>query len=154
IRSGRTRHLQDPALGPLQLGVGAVFMLITYGVSGPAANATLIILASHVVYAMFAFSVRQLWRSVGIGLGALGCTMVLVHHLDPERYPAHLQIIGFLYAALVVPLIAALAERLSRLNQKLQAQRTELRAALGRVQEMAIRDELTGTYNRRHMSDL
>jgi diguanylate cyclase (GGDEF)-like protein len=154
IRSGRTRHLKDPALGPLQLGVGVLFMYLSYAVSGPAANATLIILASHVVYAMFAFPVRQLWRAVGIGLIGLVVTMALAHHFDPERYPAHLQLLGLLYAGLVVLLIASLAHRLARLTQKLQAQRAELRAALDRVQEMAIRDELTATFNRRHMSDL
>ena len=154
IRSGRTRHLRDPALGALQLGVGALFMFLTYAVSGPAANATLIILASHVVYAMFAFPVRLLWRAVVIGLIGLVATMALARHFDPERYPAHLQLIGLLYAGLVLLLIASLAHRLARLTQKLQAQRAELRTALDRVQELAIRDELTGTFNRRHMTDL
>jgi diguanylate cyclase (GGDEF)-like protein len=154
VRLGLTRNLKDPTLGPLQLGVGVLFMYLTYATSGPAAPATLIILASHVVYAMFAFPVRQLWRAVAGVLAGLGATMLLSHHIDPLRYPAHLQWIGFLYACLVMPLIASLGNRLARLNERLQSQRAELRAALDKVQQMAIRDELTQTYNRRHMADL
>jgi diguanylate cyclase (GGDEF)-like protein len=154
IRSGRTRPLNDPSMGSLQLGVGMLFMYATYATSGPAAAFTLIILASHVGYAMFAFAVRQLWRFVVIELIGLAVTMVWTHQVDPATYPADLQWIGFLYACLVMPLIASLARRLARLNQRLQAQRTELRAALERMQQMAIRDELTQSFNRRHMTDL
>ncbi|HVQ04760.1 MAG TPA: GGDEF domain-containing protein, partial [Burkholderiaceae bacterium] len=131
-----------------------LFMYLTYATSGPAAPATLIILASHVVYAMFAFPVRQLWHFVVGTLVGLAATMVMSHQIDPLRYPAQLQLIGFLYACLVMPLIASLAGRLTRLNERLQSQRAELRTALDRVQQMAIRDELTQSYNRRHMADL
>jgi len=154
IRSGRTRSLDDPTLGALQLSAGVLFMLATYATSGPAALATLIILASHVGYAMFAFAVRQLWRFVAIELALLAATMLLMNRIDPASYPAHLQWIGFLYASLVMPLIASLARRLARLNGRLQSQRAELRSALERVQQMAIRDELTRSFNRRHMTDL
>ncbi|HET7527677.1 MAG TPA: GGDEF domain-containing protein, partial [Burkholderiaceae bacterium] len=154
IRSGRTRHLSDPALGPLQLCVGVGFMYFAYATSGPAANATLIILASHVGYAMFAFAMHQLWRFVAIELTGLAIVMACMHRVDPVNYPAHLQWIGYLYAAMVMPLIASLARRLGRLNERLQSQRAELRAALERVQQMAIRDELTRSFNRRHMMDL
>ncbi|HEY6510338.1 MAG TPA: GGDEF domain-containing protein [Burkholderiaceae bacterium] len=154
IRSGRTRHLDDPAIGPLQLCTGVLFAYATYATSGPAANASLIILGSHVGYAMFAFAVRQLWRFVIIELAGLAIVMLCMHRLDPANYPVHLQWIGFLYACLVMPLIASLARRLARLNQRLQSQRSELRAALERVQQMAIRDELTQSFNRRHMTDL
>jgi diguanylate cyclase (GGDEF)-like protein len=44
--------------------------------------------------------------------------------------------------------------RLTRLNERLQSQRAELRAALDEVQQMAIRDELAQSYNRRRMADL
>jgi PleD family two-component response regulator len=39
-------------------------------------------------------------------------------------------------------------------HEELQSQRSELRAALDKVQQMAIHDELTQSYNRRHMADL
>ncbi|HEY6356212.1 MAG TPA: diguanylate cyclase, partial [Burkholderiaceae bacterium] len=129
-------------------------MYATYATSGPAASATLIILASHVGYAMFAFAVRQLWRFVAIELLGLAITMLCMHRVDPARYPADLQCIGFLYACLVMPLIASLARRPARLNQTLQSQRGELRTALERMQQMAIRDELTQRFNRRNITDL
>ena len=154
IRLGRTRHSNDASMGPLQLCVGVLFLYATYAASGPAAGAILVIIGSHVVYAMFVLAVRQLWRFVVLELLGLAATMVCMHQVDPEHYPAHLQWIGFLYTCLVVPLIASLARRLTRLNQRLQSQRTELRAALERMQQMAIRDELTQSFNRRHMTDL
>jgi hypothetical protein len=71
IRSGLTRGWRDPALGTVQLVAGVVFMLLTYALSGPAAATTLIILASHLVYAMFSLRPRQVWWLVGGTLAAL-----------------------------------------------------------------------------------
>ena len=144
----------DRSLGATQLLIGIVFMWLCYATAGPAAPATVIVVASHIVYAMFAMPPRQVWQLVGLSLGGLALTMALSHALQPERYPPGEQLITFSYAVLVVVLIARLAAIVARMNEGLRSKSRELAMALDRVQQLATRDDLTQVHNRRHITEL
>jgi diguanylate cyclase (GGDEF)-like protein len=107
-----------------------------------------------VVYAIFALPPGQVTLLIRLTLVGLGLTMLACNHLDPVRYPADVQAMAFLYACLVYPLIGSLATRLASISEKLRANRNELQQALAKVKELATRDDLTLTYNRRHMTEL
>jgi diguanylate cyclase (GGDEF)-like protein len=154
VRSGRARRGPDPGLARGQLIVGVLFLYAAYAISGLAAPSMTIIMASHVVYAMFAMRPRDVWRLVAAALAGLALTMLGCHLAWPARYPAGLQAVAWLYAALVVPLIATLADRVTAMTQKLKSQRRELEQALAQVRELATRDELTRTHSRAHMGEL
>lgn len=154
VRSGRVAQGFDPGLRRTQLLVGVLLMYPAYMVLGPAAGGLLVVMASHVVYSMFTMRPRQVWQLVGFILGGLALTMAACHQLWPARYPAAVQVSSFLYALLVLPLIAVLAHRITGMTQRLKQQHAELQAALGRLQELATRDELTQAHNRRHMGEL
>jgi diguanylate cyclase len=129
-------------------------MFPAYAAVGPAATGLLVVMASHVVYSMFMMKPRQVWLLVGWTMLGLLLTMVVCGHLWPERYRFEVQASGLAYAMLVMPLIAVLAYRITGMTQRLKDQHAELQAALGRLQELATRDELTRTHNRRHMGEL
>lgn len=152
VRSGRFAGGRDPGLARTQLVFGVAMMFPSYAVLGPAATGLLVVLASHVVYSMFMMRPRQVWQLVGATLAGLALTMLACHRLWPERYAWPLQLSGLLYAVVVMPLIAVLAHRITHMTSQLKAQRAELQAALARLQELATRDELTRTHNRRHMT--
>lgn len=156
VRSGWSQRFgRDGAgLAVPQLLVGMLFMWINYALIGPAANATLVVLASHMVYAVFGTSSAHVVRLATLSLAGLAITMVLCHHADPVRYQADLQAVGFVYALIVVPLIAMLSRQVSRVQKVLRDRGDRLAAALARVEELATRDELTRAYNRRHMNEL
>jgi diguanylate cyclase (GGDEF)-like protein len=154
VRSGLARAGRDPGLARTQMVVGILFMYLGYAASGPAGVGLTIIMASHVVYAMFRMTPRDVWRLVGASLFGLGLTMLACGLLWPERFPAGVQAVGLMYASLVVPMIAALADRVTGMTQRLRSQRAELEQALARLKEVATRDELTGAHNRAHMTEL
>jgi len=154
VRSGRFATGRDPGLARAQLVVGILMMYPSYAVLGPAATGLLVVLASHVVYSMFMMQPRQVWQLVVATLAGLALTMWACHQLWPSRYAWPVQVSGLLYAAVVMPLIAVLAHRITRMTTQLKAQRAELQAALARLQELATRDELTRTHNRRHMTEM
>ncbi|MBI5259742.1 MAG: GGDEF domain-containing protein [Burkholderiales bacterium] len=154
VRSGIAREGLDPGLAHTQLTVGVLFMLAAYAASGPAASGVLIVMASHIVYAMFTLPPRVVWALVGGSLTGLALTMVGCGLLWPERFRTDTQLVAFLYAALVVPLIAMLSDRLTTLTQRLKTQHAALEQALAKVQELATRDELTRAHNRAHMQAL
>lgn len=144
----------DRSLGGIQLLIGIVFMWLCYATAGPAAPATVIVVASHIVYAMFAMPPRQVWQLVGLSLGGLAATMAVSHRLQPGHYPPGELLVSFLYAALVVVLIARLAAIVARMNEGLRSKSRELESALERVRHLATRDDLTQVHNRRHITEL
>lgn len=145
---------QDRHLGTTQLLIGVVFMWGAYAIAGPMSGATLIIVASHIVYAVFGFTATRVWQLVAGSLAGLALTMLLCHQWQPERYPLGQQVVAWLYTCLVVVLIARLATLVTRMNENLRTQRRELAAALDKVRELATRDDLTQVHNRRHITEL
>lgn len=154
VRNGWVLTGRDPGLARTQLLFGVAMMFAAYAALGPGASGLLVVMASHVVYSMFIMKPRQVWTLVGFTLSGLGVTMLACHWLWPERYDFAVQANGFLYALLVMPLIALLAHRITSMTQRLKAQHLELQDALGRLHELATRDELTRTHNRRHITEL
>ncbi len=154
VRSGAVAHGSDPGLGRTQLVVGVACMYVGYAAAGPAGNATLLAMASHIVYSMFSMTPRQVWRLVAGSLAGLALTMLACHWAWPARFAVAVQASGMMYALMVVPLIALLAHRVTHMTQTLKRQHTDLQTALAKLAELATRDELTRTHNRRHMAEL
>lgn len=154
VRNGWVLTGRDPGLARTQLLFGVAMMFAAYAALGPGASGLLVVMVSHVVYSMFIMKPRQVWTLVGFTLSGLGVTMLACHWFWPERYDFAVQANGFLYALLVMPLIALLAHRITSMTQRLKAQHLELQDALGRLHELATRDELTRTHNRRHITEL
>jgi diguanylate cyclase len=152
IRSGASRRLsKDPGLGTWQLVIGIGFFWLSYATSGAAAPATTIIIASHVVYAMFGMPARQVRQVALLSLLGLAAVMAGSHLAWPERYPPSLQVVTLLYTTLVVLLITRLANLVNSMNERLRSQRNELEQALAQVRQLAGHDELTQLPNRRSM---
>ncbi|MED5622005.1 GGDEF domain-containing protein [Ideonella sp. BN130291] len=81
-------------------------------------------------------------------------TCIAMPLLDPQRYDARVEAVHFLLCLVSLPVISAVAADLSTTRAKWKAQRQALADALGRIQILATRDELTGLVNRRHMQEL
>ena len=156
VRSGLNQRWfeADPAL-TLQQGVFSVFSTVgAYLMCGPVRGASMLALAVTLSFGMFALKLRQV---VGLSLFAvllLGFAMAGAHQLWPQRYPAEEEVMHFLLMAVLLPSIAVLAGQLSTLRHKLRMHRVELEQALEQNRQLAIRDELTGLHNRRHVLEL
>jgi len=155
VRSGlNLRFESDPAL-TLPQGVFSVFSTVgAYLMCGPVRGASMLALAVTLSFGMFALRLRQV---VGLSLFAvvlLGIAMAGAHWQWPQRYPAGEEVMHFLLMAVLLPSIAVLAGQLSRLRHKLRQHGAELEEALEKNRQLAIRDELTGLHNRRHVLEL
>jgi diguanylate cyclase (GGDEF)-like protein len=60
----------------------------------------------------------------------------------------------FVFVATVMPMISRLASELNKMRTNLKTQKRELQVAFERIQELATRDELTGLYNRRQITQV
>jgi predicted signal transduction protein with EAL and GGDEF domain len=156
IRSGWNLRLwpDDPAL-TLPQGVFSIFSTVgAYLICGPVRGASLLAMAITLVCGMFALKPGQVQRLSVFSVLLLGVTMVGAHLRWPERFPIAEEALHFMMIAVVLPAIAVLAGQLSTMRHKLRQHRLDLEQALEHNRQLAIRDELTGLYNRRHVMAL
>ena len=84
----------------------------------------------------------------------MGSVIVIMTQLEPDQYPPK---IGYYYLVLLLiclPTLMLVGMQRVKLTHKLNRQKSELADALARLKEIAIRDALTGLYNRGHMIEL
>ncbi|RZL01414.1 MAG: GGDEF domain-containing protein [Rubrivivax sp.] len=154
IRSGRTRHLRDPALMIPQNIFALLAISFAYTALGPTDRGiVLVLIALVMVFGMYTHTPKQ---SVQVGVAAmllLGASMGVLAHLDPDYYPPRLELIRFELMLGTLPPLIYTAYQISTWRNKLVTQRRELKAALEQVQQLATHDSLTGLFNRRHMQE-
>ena len=150
VRSGWSRRLaRDRALTVPQSLWAMVGIAWSYGITGPARGAVMLIMLLVVLFSMFTLDARQSRLIVGAGIALLGGTMAWKAATDPANYDPRVEALHFGFAAIVLSACALLSIRIGRLRESLQRQKTELAAALQRIQALATQDPLTGLPNRR-----
>ena len=155
IRAGfNLRFPADPALTLPQGLFSVLSMVAAYAICGPVRGAILLALGVTLVFGMFALTPRQVGGLSGAAVILLGLTMWFCHARAPASFPAGEEAMHFMLVAVILPSIAMLAGQLSNMRQKLREQRAALQQALEKNHELAIRDDLTGLYNRRHLPEL
>ena len=159
LRTGWSERFRDPALTGWQIAMGIVAVDWGYAICGPIRTVALLPLL--VIFAFGAFALR--WRQIAVltsfallSLG--GVAFWLATWPPPWRdapLPSRLPVdrINFMVVLVVLPALAVIAARLSRMRTTLRAQRERLTHALAEVQRLATTDELTGLPNRRAMTE-
>lgn len=154
IRSGWSLRLRDPSLTLPQMLFAIASASAAYAMAGPMRGAAFPVLLVILTFGMFQLRPRAL-AYVGLySLVLFGTAMTVMAWHRPQVYAPSVEWIHFLMLATMLPSIAVLAARLSRMRERSRDQRDELASALARIQELATRDDLTGLINRRHMGEL
>lgn len=153
LRSGFNLRFADPSLTLPQIMVAITCVVGAYAILEESRGATLMLLVLVLVFGLFNLTASQARLAAFFALVAQGLTMLAMNTLAPERYPVRQELIHFLFACTTLPTISLLAGQLSDLRARLRARKDELAVAVERIQTLATRDELTGLFNRRHMSE-
>jgi len=155
IRSGlNERFARDPSLTLEQTAFALCSVTWSYAITGPARGAVMSIMIFVISFSMFRLPARQVRLLALSGFLMLGTVMAVRGVLTPEAYDPRVELVHFVFAAVVLGGTATLAIRLGRLRQHLASQRAELKRALELNRILATRDSLTGLLNRRAMVEL
>ncbi|MGH3627221.1 MAG: GGDEF domain-containing protein, partial [Sciscionella sp.] len=151
LRSGINLRWSDPSLTLPQM-VLATFWVMLLVALAPRVRGILLLL--YVV--IFLFGIFRLRRSEYLWLAALalaGYGIVVLHELLSHTRAEPLSLELLQYAVLIVTLIwlAFFGSYVGQLRDTVARRNRELREALRRNRELAIHDDLTGAYNRRHI---
>lgn len=154
LRSGWSQRFKDPSLSLAGVLVGMSWTAVVYAFSGDIHATQLLLLGLVMALAVFSLEARHLRLTCVYGVAIMGGTILAMAHLAPERYPPQISYMYFALVVICLPTLTAVGMQRVKLTKKLKRQRTELAEALTRLKEIAIRDALTGLYNRGHMIEL
>ena len=149
LRSGLASHLEEPTLSFPQALFGVSAICLSYGLSEFSRTSSLQLLFLLVVFDMHRLNQRQ---TNILTFGSAALLLLIFGALAWAKAPGfslHTEVYNVALAAIILPQLSLLAREIRRLRGLQIQQRTELATALERVREKAMRDGLTGLYNRR-----
>lgn len=154
LRSGWSRRFRDPSLTLPQMLTSITWDVVGYATTREAHGAMLMPIALTVTYGLFSLRGSAMRTVQVYTLIVAGLTIWIMTRLAPDIYHPAVELMAFATLGVVVGMLTSLARRLAGLRARERQQRTDLTEALARIEERAIRDALTGLYNRRHMNNL
>ncbi len=160
LRSGANLRFKDPSLTFFQIAVPAMLGLYIMYFAGLARGAFLLLGLAMFSFGMFRFKARQFLQLAAFILAvyALQVGLLLYFHADEVKFKLELLLwVAFAMSlgqfSFLAAMIGSLRHKVEDKNQALAKQNGELEIALQRISDMAIRDELTGVYNRRYLME-
>ncbi len=154
ILKGVNQRFKDKGMTLIQITwVTTVLMVSVYYID----QVRMIYLMLYLMVMLFAaFRVRLdgfLFITITAILG-YGSVILLLSSNHPDRIDLKIEIVQWLVFAFTMVGFSIVGSDLSTLRQTLKSRNVELKAALDKVNEMAITDELTGIFNRRHIMNV
>jgi len=154
LRSGLNRYWPDPSLTLPQMIVATFWVMFLVALA-PKVRGTLLLL----YLVVFLFGVFRLRRREYLGLTVLvlvGYVLVVLWDIyqQTEAEPLSQEGLHFMVLAVTLFWVAFFGSYVGKLRETVSRRNTELAAALARNRELAIHDDLTGAYNRRHIIEV
>lgn len=155
LRSGLNRRFSDPALVTAHIVFAELYFAWGYYLGGPCRHVGMLLLFAVLLANFFTSSTKVVIATSLVAIVAFGAVMARLAWLE-RAIPNGPQIQLVNFGALLIVLISLylLVHHLTRIRSKSTQRKKELLLALAHIEKLAIRDELTGLFNRRHIQEL
>jgi len=154
ILTGVNQRFKDKGMTLIQITwVTAILMVSVYHID----QVRMLYLMLYLMVMLFAAFQLRLDGFLFIAIIAIlgyGTVIFLLSFNHPNIIDLKIEIIQWLVFAFTLVGFSLVGSDLSALRRMLRSRNVELKAALDKVNEMAITDELTGIFNRRHIMDV
>lgn len=154
FRSGLNQRRKDPSLTSLQICLASlvVMYLIFFAYEARVMLFSLYILI--LLFGIFRLDTRQFLYVSSFILVTYGIDVFLLQTFRSQDIDLKIEVFQWVALAIVLISVSFIGGNISSLRRELSKNRKELRESLIKIQEMAIQDDLTGFYNRRHLMEL
>lgn len=152
LRSGLNLRLKDPSLTMLQIIVAICWALVMIEHTHQARGLAVMVYFIIFFFGVFKLSLRQFLLLSAFGLSGYASVLLAEHWRHPEASMAF-EWLRFVVLGFLLMWLSSIGSYVAHLRRKLAIQNGELEAALARIHELAVRDELTQLYNRRHLME-
>ncbi|TMH64551.1 MAG: EAL domain-containing protein [Betaproteobacteria bacterium] len=149
FRSGFNLRFADPSLTKLQVYLGITLLMLSLYHVDVGRGISLGLCFLVFLFGIFRLSTRELMTLALYTLAAYALVINLLMHWRPESIQ-NVQQEWFNWAllALSLPWFSMIGGRIRELRDRLRERKQELQDAIGTIQAMATRDEVTGLFNR------
>jgi diguanylate cyclase (GGDEF)-like protein len=154
FRTGLNLKMADPSLTGIQMCVA--ILVVMYGMYFANESRGVLLLAYIIVliFGIFRLNTRSFLYVSIFTLLTYGINITLRHIYRPQGVNFHIEYLQWYVLALVLMAFSIIGGHISALRRNLSISRKEQAKYIEIIKEMAIKDGLTGLYNRRHIMDL
>lgn len=154
IRSGLNKKLEDPSLTVMQITWATAIVMVSVYFLDQLRMVVLMYYVLVVFFGAFELSPRGFVLITSQAVIGYGLVIWLLARNHPEVINLRIELVSWLGFAISLSAFSYVGAELSRLRRKVNLQNHELRGALSTIQKLAITDELTDLYNRRHVLEV
>ncbi|MBA4111481.1 MAG: hypothetical protein C0487_18020 [Leptothrix sp. (in: Bacteria)] len=154
LNSDRVRRSRDPLLTFPQVIFGIGLVAAAYALITPARGLALQWLVLIIVFDMRRLPSRQMLAAIGLALTLPALALLLTWQLDGRRFSVLNDLVQLGLGCVIVPVLMAVARTAKAVQRRRQAINEQMASVLEQSRLVAIRDNLTGLLNRRHMETL
>ena len=147
--SGFNLRFADPSLTKLQVYLGITLLMAALYYVDAARGIALGLCFLVFLFGLFRMSTRELLLLALYTLAGYALVINLLMRLRPDSIQnAKQDWFNWMLLAVALPLFAVIGGRIREMRERLRARKQELQEAIGTIQALATRDEVTGLYNR------
>jgi diguanylate cyclase len=154
FRSGLNLRFPDPSLTAPMIVAATMSLAYVIYYAGQARSVFLLIYLMPFLFGVFRLSTGALLILTLYTISLYLAAILAVLRNKPETLDLRLEIVQWIVLCVVLTWFAFMGGYISKLRRTLSASNTRLETAFHTIQEMSVRDELTGSYNRRYLMQL
>ncbi len=154
LRSGVSRHWREPLLVFPQTCFYVTLVVLAYVLVPWTRELVVQWLCLLILFDMRRLSARQVLLIVALAYGLLMLAMLMLQWHAPGSIDSGPEVVNIGMAAVTLGALMVVTRVARRVEEQRKAQRSKLAATVARLDELAIRDALTGALNRRHAQAL
>ncbi len=154
FRTGLNLKQADPSLTAVQMCAAILLVMYVMYFANESRGGLLLIYIIILLFGIFRLNTRSFLYVSVFTLLTYGGDIALLHLYHPQGVNFNLEYLQWITLALVLITFSTIGGYISSLRQNLSISKSQQAKYIEIIREMAIRDELTGIYNRRHLMGL
>ncbi len=151
FRTGMNLRFSDPSLTLLQMIPATLLIMIVIYFTDHIRGVMLLAYIVTMLFGIFRFTIRQYIGYTLFSLASYTIVVILMLKHHPEQIDPRIEVVQWAVFAAVLAWFSIIGSYISRLRRKLSEANHDLKTALDTINDLAIHDDLTQAYNRRHM---
>jgi len=151
FRLGYNKRFKDPSLTMAQMMVGLFFGLVVAYYADAARGAMLLVFIAIFIFGMFRLQVRQFMVLTIFVVVMYGGIIFALARFKPQQFNLTVELLAMTVLGAVLIWFSFIGGYINRLRESVIKANNELSKAMGTIAELAIHDDLTQVFNRRHI---
>lgn len=152
FRSGLNLRFRDPSLTTQQILAAIVTLAAAMYHAPPARDALMVFYCMALLFGAFRFGRQRMLVLAAVAIAVHGGMLIAWHRAHPLA-GIESSLVAMVVLMLVLPWFAIMGGYVNHLRSGILEGNRRLKSALSRIEEIAVRDELTGVYNRRFIME-